>query len=145
MLKNVKFLIVLMVVLGINSARGQAIVDKLVSKPWEGSGVLMGSPADFKMNWEWTLNKQFLRLTFQNKRKAENGNEQIFMAEAFYKPVNDSLVKGSWFDSRGLSFPLSGTIEDRKLTVLWGSPKPKKAKQFIRWTAQKISRSPIIS
>jgi len=48
------------------SVAQQNIVNNLIGS-WEGEGKLFGSNSEFQMNWEWTLGKKFVRLTFQNK------------------------------------------------------------------------------
>ena len=87
---------------------------------WEGSGTLMGSETDFKMNWDKILDGQFIRLTFTSKRTA-NEEEILFHASATYRP-NDENWQGTWFDSRGISFDVTGTVEEYALSVEWGSP-----------------------
>ncbi len=82
----------------------------------------MGSEATFNMRWQWQLDNSFISLEFQNKRKLANGDDVVFKASAYYKPTSDSTVEGYWFDSRGISFPLKGTISDNTLTINWGSP-----------------------
>ena len=34
----------------------------------------------------------------------------------------DGQVSGTWFDSRGVSFPLKGSFTDTELLIEWGSP-----------------------
>lgn len=87
---------------------------------WEGKGSLMGSEADFKMNWDRILDDQFIQLTFTSKRIIDEA-EVFFHATATYR-LDDNKWEGTWFDSRGVSFCVVGTAEDSTLTVEWGSP-----------------------
>ncbi|MEQ8526013.1 hypothetical protein [Gracilimonas sp.] len=87
---------------------------------WQGTGHLMGSEATFDMRWQKKLGGQFLKLTFQNSRTPENSSPVIFNAIAMYRPGAKEWT-GTWFDVRGISFPLKGHVEDKTLTVDWGS------------------------
>ena len=91
---------------------GQAFWDDVTSGSWKGVGTLMGSETEFEMTWKWVLGDQFLKLEFDNGRISSN---------AYYQPQSDSLFEGTWFDSRGITFPVKGTLKDSTFTVLWGS------------------------
>ncbi|SNY99933.1 hypothetical protein [Flagellimonas pacifica] len=93
----------------------------LIDKEWTGNGILMGKDATFIMNWERLWEGKFIKLQFQNNQKLEDNNEIIFMATAYYQIVNEMDVRGHWFDSRGISFPLRGTIDKNTMTILWGN------------------------
>lgn len=84
---------------------------------WEGSGTLYNSDATFSMEWEQVLNGKFYRLNFTNA--LDNGTFSM-NAHGYYEVEADS-VNGYWFDSRGVSFPLTGVIEDQVLTIQWGA------------------------
>lgn len=103
----------------INISYAQASLSDKFAGDWQGSGTLMGSEADFEMRWEKELNGQFLQLTFQNKRMAAGGRSMIFNAIAIYRPIDQEWT-GTWFDVRGVSFPVNGTVKDNVLTVEWG-------------------------
>ena len=84
---------------------------------WEGTGTLFGQDAQFKMTWEKTLNDKFLKLTFQNRFKVQNGKERVMDAQGYYNTVTG---KGQWFDSRGQNLPLLLEIDKKTLKVFWG-------------------------
>ncbi|MAL17541.1 MAG: hypothetical protein CL670_14875 [Balneola sp.] len=86
---------------------------------WQGTGNLMGSEATFDMRWEKELGGQFLKLTFQNSRTPENSSPVTFNAIAMYRPGEKGWT-GTWFDVRGISFPLKGQVEGNTLSVDWG-------------------------
>jgi hypothetical protein len=111
------------------------IITALVDKNWNGDGMLMGKEATFTMDWQHVLNDQFVKLEFQNKRKSGNNEDIIFSATAFYKIVNDSTVVGNWFDNRGISFPLTGTIHENELIILWGNAETEMGKTIYRCTS----------
>ena len=123
-------MIVLVIVsLGLNAQSGNqddkqkeySIITALIDKNWIGSGVLMGKEATFTMEWQRVLRNKFIKLEFQNKRKLGDNEYLVFRATAFYKIVNDTMVVGNWFDNRGMSFPLKGSINENELTILWGN------------------------
>jgi len=106
-----------------NQVFGQELFDTLLLKKWEGTGTLMGSEATFKMNWKKTLGDNFIFLKFKNERKNKNGETFYFKAHAYYKVKQGGFIEGMWFDSRGIYFPLTGTLTKTKLLINWGTPK----------------------
>lgn len=113
----------------------QHFLDVITTGPWEGSGTLLGSEAEFKMNWQSVLEDQFLKLEFQNKRTSGSGNELILTSHAYYQQKSDSLFQGTWFDSRGITFPLRGTLKGSTFTVNWGSPETEQGKTIYTLTS----------
>jgi hypothetical protein len=85
---------------------------------WIGNGTLLGKEASFSMDWTQALNKQFYRLSFTNR--FEDGSFSM-EAHGYYKFDSDSSFTGYWFDSRGVSFPLSGSYSSNTLYVVWGN------------------------
>jgi NRPS condensation-like uncharacterized protein len=112
-----------------------SIITVLVNKNWNGIGMLMGKKATFTMDWQRVLGNQFIKLEFQNKRKSGNTEDIIFRATAFYKIVNDTMVIGNWFDNRGISLPLKGSIKENELTILWGNDETEMGKTIYRYTS----------
>lgn len=116
----------------------QSIITALVNKNWNGVGMLMGEKATFTMDWQRVLRNQFIKLEFQNKRKSENNEDIVFIATAFYKIVNDTIVTGNWFDNRGMSFPLKGHVKENELTILWGNDDTEMGKTIYSYTRNNI-------
>jgi len=112
-----------------------SIITALVNKNWNGIGMLMGKKATFTMDWQRVLGNQFIKLKFQNKRKSGNTDDIIFRATAFYKIVNDTMVVGNWFDNRGMSLPLKGSIKKDELTILWGNDETEMGKTIYHYTS----------
>lgn len=110
------------------TAYSQSFWESVANGSWEGSGTLLGSEAEFNMNWNWVLADQFLKLEFQNKRISDSGEELILKSHAYYQPKSDSLYEGTWFDSRGVTFPVRGILKDSSFTVNWGSPETEQGK-----------------
>jgi len=121
-------LLIFTLLLTAGTTLGQSFWDDMASGSWKGGGTLMGSEADFYMKWSWELDGKFLKLEFQNKRTSDSGRELIFKSHAYYQPKNDSLFKGTWFDSRGVTFPVSGVLKDSTFTVNWGTPETEQGK-----------------
>ena len=115
-----------------------SIIAALIEKNWNGSGVLMGHEATFSMDWQRVLNNKFLKLEFQNKRKSEDDLQIVFKATAFYKIVNDTMVVGNWFDNRGVTFPLHGSISENEMTILWGTEETEMGKTIYRLTTNNV-------
>lgn len=109
------------------------IVNALVKQEWKGFGVLMGKEATFKMKWKKVLNDKFLKLEFENKRKSGDNTYIPFKANAYYKIIEDK-IEGHWFDSRGVSFPLSGVLQNNSITIFWGTEETEKGKTVYTYT-----------
>lgn len=88
---------------------------------WQGSGETNGMPARLRLQWEPVLDGAFTRLTLSNRMTAADTTEWHFQAQAFYRVGPDGAIAGNWFDSRGVSLPLSGIAEPGLLTIHWGS------------------------
>lgn len=113
---------------------GQTIFEKIKETPWTGTGTLMNSPATYTMHWSQELDNAFYTLDFQNNRKGTDGNDITFKAKAYYKVTQDTIVSGTWFDARGVQFPLKGTVSDDILTIFWGSPETEQGKTVYTYT-----------
>lgn len=106
--------------LGISTITSQTFFDEVIGKTWEGNGTIMKTSTEFEMNWSKTLDNQFLRLDFQNQMNTKKG-KVIFSATAFYKVKSDSTILGTWFDSQGNMYTLTGEVSNNKLIVNWGT------------------------
>ena len=103
---------------------------------WQGAGEVRGMASAQKMSWEPVLEGKFLRLSFENHMTGDDGREWPFSAQAFYRIQDNGTITGTWFDSRGVSFPLSGDIgEDKTLTILWGTDDTERGRTRYRLTA----------
>ena len=142
-MKKYRVLIVLVSIsLGIHAQSANqkeyAIIKALVENNWYGTGVLMGKEATFTMDWQNVLGNKFMKLEFENNRKSAEGTPIVFRATAFYKIVNDSMVVGNWFDNRGLTFPLNGSLKENEMTILWGNEETEMGKTIYRYTTDAI-------
>ena len=100
---------------------------------WQGTGEVRGMPSKQEMRWEPVLDGQFLRLSFDNRMTAPDGKEWRFQAQSYYRVQADGAIAGTWFDSRGVSFPLVGTVEPGgALTILWGTAETERGRSSYR-------------
>jgi hypothetical protein len=103
---------------------------------WEGTGGVRGMASDIRMSWEPVLDGRFLRLTLDNRMTDADGKERRFQAQGFYRAQDDGTIAGTWFDSRGLSFPLAGSADGPDLlTILWGSEAAERGRSSYRLSA----------
>lgn len=93
---------------------------KRLSGTWKGDGKALGMPATLHISWDWVLGDKFLRLSLKNEMKAPDGQVRVFEGHAYYKP-SEAKCEGTWFDSRGVSFPLKCSVEGQSLTAIWGT------------------------
>lgn len=109
-------------------------VFKRLHGSWSGEGKSMGMPAKLRLAWEWVLDEKFLRLSLKNEMKAPNGEVQHFEGHAYYLP-NEGRCEGTWFDSRGISFPIKCTADRQSLTAFWGSADQETGKSIYSFSA----------
>ena len=146
MKKYITTLVFVIISLGLNAQSGNqenkqkeySIITSLIDKNWTGSGFLMGEEATFTMDWQRVLNNNFIKLEFENKRKSENNEYIVFSATAFYKIVNDTMIVGNWFDNRGMTFPLKGSIKKNELTIIWGNDETEMGKTIYHYINHNI-------
>lgn len=114
------------ILLMVQTVNAQSFFENISQNKWEGSGELLESAASFQMEWQAILDGKFYKLSFQNQR--EESKEYIFKSMGVYRPKSDGTFTGTWFDSRGYSFPLKGNFSENELTVDWGSPQTEEGK-----------------
>ena len=104
---------------------------KRLNGSWRGEGKTLEMPATLRMSWEWVLGEKFLRLSLKNEMRAASGNVQLFEGHAYYQP-SEGKCEGTWFDSRGMSFPIKCTVEGQSLTAMWGATGQENGKSVYR-------------
>lgn len=85
---------------------------------WQGAGTVLNQPARIEMGWAWTLDGQFLRLTFVN----DMGASRRFEGHAYYRALGEGRYRGTWFDSSGAIRPIDARWEGDALVSRWGTP-----------------------
>ena len=83
---------------------------------WRGEGQLFGQPAEFKMIWEFELDRRFVRLTYSIRGAAD------MKAIAHYRLREPETLDGVWVDTRGEILELSGSVTSTALETIWLSP-----------------------
>lgn len=124
MKRKIGFLLVILLMVQYGNA--QSFFENISKNGWKGSGELMGNTASFQMDWKSVLDGKFYELSFQNQR--DESKDFIFKAKGFYQPKENGTFMGTWFDSRGYSFPLEGSFTENELTVVWGKPELEEGK-----------------
>ena len=77
--------------------------------------------ADMRMHWEPVLDGQFQRLSMEDQMTGADGKTWHFKAQGYYRVGKDGTITGTWFDSRGISLPLTGRVEGDTMTIDWGT------------------------
>ncbi len=89
-----------------------------LSGDWDGSGVLLGRPARFRMQWA-PVDGGFVRLSFGNAWVGEDGSETpVLSAEAVYYSRGTSVV-GVWVDDRPQRLTLEAEVTESMVVTRW--------------------------
>jgi hypothetical protein len=116
----------------VSSAQAQA-PDTLLSKlvgPWSGQGTVLGQASEVRLTWEWTLDGQFLRLSFTNQM-----GPRRFEGHAYYRAVGNGRYRGAWFDSSGMIRPIEASRDGDALVATWGTPETEVGETIYRLEA----------
>lgn len=106
---------------------------------WRGAGEVRGMAADMRMRWEPALDGKFHRLVMENRMTGQDGATWHFKSEAFYRVQKDGSIAGQWFDSRGISLPLSGLTDGDSMTIHWGNEgSPERGRSTYRLAADAL-------
>lgn len=93
-----------------------------IAGEWQGTGEVRGMASVQQMSWQPVLDGHFVRLSFDNCMTGADGQEWRFQAHGYYRIQDDGTVSGTWFDSRGVSFPIKGSVDDGgTMMILWGT------------------------
>jgi hypothetical protein len=93
------------------------LLDRLAGR-WSGEGTVLGQAARVEMSWEWTLDRQFLRLTFTNQL----GPSRRFEGHAYYRALGKGRYRGTWFDNSGMVRPIDAVQDEDAVVATWGTP-----------------------
>ncbi|HEY7754141.1 MAG TPA: hypothetical protein VH856_10030 [Steroidobacteraceae bacterium] len=104
-----------------------------IAGEWLGSGETLGMASTQRARWEPALDAAFFRFVFDNRMTTSDGKESRFRAEAFYRVGGDGAVTGTWLDSRGMTLPLTGLVDDSgALTIDWGTAETERGRSTYR-------------
>lgn len=87
---------------------------------WSGEGTVLNQPSAIEMEWAWTLDRQFLELTFGNQMSGPRPSR--FEGRAFYRPTGPGVYKGFWIDNSGAIRPIDARAEGDAIVAAWGTP-----------------------
>ncbi len=93
-----------------------ALLVRLVGR-WTGEGTVLKQPARVQLTWAWTLDGQFLQLTFVNQLGSRR-----FEGRAYYRPLGPGRYRGMWFDNSGAIRPIDAVQDGDALVSTWGTP-----------------------
>lgn len=108
-----------------------ALLERLHGE-WRGVGEVRRMAADMQMRWEPVLDGQFHRLSMENRMTGPDGKAWHFKATGYYRVGDDGAIAGTWFDSRGVSLPLTGRVEGDALVVDWGTAEIERGRSTYR-------------
>ena len=106
---------------------------------WRGTGEVSRMAGDMRMHWEPVLDGQFHRLSMENQLAGVDGKIWHFKAQGYYRVGTDGSITGQWFDSRGFSLPLTGSVTDDAMTIDWGTEaSPERGRSTYRLAADAL-------
>jgi hypothetical protein len=115
-----------------DEARTRGVLAQLAGE-WQGEGEVLGTASVQRARWEPALDAAFFRFVFDNRMTAADGRASRFRAEAFYRVGSDGTISGTWLDSRGMTLPLAGSVDDSgALVILWGTEATERGRSTYR-------------
>jgi hypothetical protein len=87
---------------------------------WSGQGTVLNQPSAIEVEWAWTLDGQFLELTFRNQMGGPRPGR--FEGRAFYRALGAGKYRGFWIDNSGAIRPIDARTEGDALIASWGTP-----------------------
>ena len=133
-LRQATFAVLLLLLLARTACPQTDSLFKRLAGSWSGEGNALGMPETSRMTWDWVLGEKFLRLSLRNEMRSANGQIQVFEGHAYYQR-SAGKCEGTWFDSRGVSFPIKCTVEAVAITAMWGAPGQEQGKSAYRLLA----------
>ena len=94
-----------------------------LSGSWQGSGTAFGRASEARLDVRPVLGGRFVELSYR---------AGAFEGRAFYRPAEGNRWQATWFDNRGMSFPIGAVLEGRMLTADWGSPETERGRTIYR-------------
>ena len=90
---------------------------------WQGAGTMFGRASEARLEIRPALGGRFLELSYR---------AGPFEGRAFYRPTGESRWRATWFDNRGISFPIEAVAAGRTLTAEWGSADTERGRTIYR-------------
>lgn len=93
---------------------------------WRGAGTMFGRPSEAALEIRPALGGRFLELSYRAGQ---------FEGRAFYRPAGEGRWQATWFDNRGISFPIDAAAAEHVLTADWGSAATERGRTVYRLRA----------
>lgn len=106
---------------------------------WTGSGEVRGMPAAIELEFRPALDGRGHHLRFLNRMTMPDGKAWAFRAEAFYLCDQTGVCRGHWYDSRGMTLPLTARSRDGSLVVEWGDEASERGRTTYRKNDGKLA------
>ncbi len=90
---------------------------------WRGAGTMFGRPSEARLEIRPALGGRFLEFSYR---------AGPFEGRAFYRPAGESRWRATWFDNRGISFPIEAVAAERLLTAEWGNAETERGRTIYR-------------
>lgn len=90
---------------------------------WRGAGTMFGRASEAVLEVRPALNGRFQEFSYRAGQ---------FEGRAFYRPVEDGRWQATWFDNRGISFPIAAVLAGQVLTSDWGSAETERGRTIYR-------------
>jgi hypothetical protein len=90
---------------------------------WRGTGTMFGNASEAVLEIRPALNGRFIEFSYRAGR---------FEGRAFYRPVADGRWQATWFDNRGVTFPIAAVLAGQALTSDWGSEETERGRTIYR-------------
>ncbi len=90
---------------------------------WRGAGTMFGRTSEARLEIRPALGGRFLELSYR---------AGPFEGRAFYRPAGESRWRATWFDNRGISFPIEAVAAERLLTAEWGNAETERGRTIYR-------------
>jgi hypothetical protein len=103
-------------------AEAQAGLDWLVGA-WRGEGRRMGETLPARLNVRPVLGRHFFEFVYSSG---------TFEGRAIYRDAGGGSWRAWWFDSRGVTLPITATAAGRALTADWGDAATERGRTVYR-------------
>ena len=90
---------------------------------WRGSGTMFGNGSEATLIVRPVLGGRFLEFDYR---------AGPFEGRALYRAAPDGAWQATWFDNRGISFPIAGQVAGRTLTSEWGGAETERGRTVYR-------------
>jgi hypothetical protein len=101
---------------------------------WSGSGTILGQPSTIELQWTRVLGGTFVRLTHVS-RIGPAPKTATFEGHAYYEAQPAGGYRATWFDSSGLTRPITAVAAGDALVASWGSPSTEEGETTYRLLA----------